>query len=202
MNYAGPPPLWTLVTFAAWVVTGIYFIVSAFRTQRIREKEPGSRRALDALLLWGGYILLFVNPPHAGAWNRLMLPLQWLEPAGWVGMVLALAGLAFTLWSRVTLGQYWSRIVAVKEDHKLVQSGPYRMVRHPLYTGVMLAALGTVLAFGVWRALGGAALLWIGFAGRARREDTLMAGQFGAEFAAYRARTGRLLPRFSEPEAS
>ncbi|MGH9481238.1 MAG: methyltransferase family protein [Terriglobales bacterium] len=196
------PPIWVLVTYYAWAACGIYFIVAAFRTQRIREKEAAARRRLDSLLLWGSYVFMFLMLAPESAWELRMLPDHWLAPAGKAGAVVAITGLAYTVWARATLGQYWSRIVALKEDHRLVQSGPYRQVRHPLYSGLMLAALGTVLALGVWRALIGAALLWIGFAGRARREDTLLAGQFGAEFDAYRARTGRLAPRWSGRPAS
>jgi protein-S-isoprenylcysteine O-methyltransferase Ste14/uncharacterized membrane protein len=194
MSPALSPPLWFEVTLAAWVVTGLYFLVSIFTAQRIASKEAGQKRVLDRLLLWGGYILLFAqfrNP----AWNRLYVPLAWAARLGRAGAGLAVAGLALTLWSRIALGRYWSGIVALKQDHKLVRSGPYAGVRHPLYSGLLLASLGTALAFGLWRALAGAALLWIAFLSRARREDTLLAGQFGDEFNDFRAHTGRLLPR-------
>lgn len=194
--YTAPP--WCIaVVLAAWLATGIYFIASAFATQRIQKKEAGSRRTGDNLVLWGGYILLFFRATTTAAWNQAFLPPTVWGAAAKSGLVIALCGLALTCWARATLGRYWSRIVALKQDHKLVQHGPYRLVRHPLYSGLLLATLGTTLAFGLWHALLGAALLWIGFISRAAREDALLAGHFGAEFEAYRARSGRLAPRLA-----
>ncbi len=194
MNPAMPPPPWVVATLVAWTATGLYFLVSIFATKRIESKEAGQKRVLDRLLIWGGYILMFAqfrNP----AWNRIYMPLAWAVRLGRAGAGLAIAGLALTLWSRIALGRYWSGIVALKQDHKLVRSGPYAVVRHPLYSGLLLASFGTALAFGLWRAVAGAALLWIAFLSRARREDALLAGQFGDEFNEFRAHTGRLLPR-------
>jgi protein-S-isoprenylcysteine O-methyltransferase Ste14/uncharacterized membrane protein len=196
MNSAAAPPPWVNVTLAAWVVTGLYFLVSIFATKRIESKEAGQKRVLDRALIWGGYILMFLQLRDP-AWDRLYVPLAWAARLGRAGAGIAVAGLALTLWSRIALGKYWSGIVALKQDHKLVRIGPYAVVRHPLYTGIMTAAVGTALAFGMWRAIAGAALLWIAFLARARREDALLGGQFGDEFAAFRAATGRLLPRWN-----
>lgn len=187
---------WQIVAMIAWVICGLYFIASAFLTQKIRQKEAGGKRTLDQFLILGGYVLLF-PVLHGALWDRPLLSAAWMAPLGKIGAVMAVIGLAFTIWARKTLGQYWSRIVAVKEDHKLVQSGPYRVIRHPLYTGLLLAIPGTALTFGLWRCFIGAALVCAAFLWRARREDELLAGQFGAEFAAYRARSGRLLPRWN-----
>ncbi len=101
----------------------------------------------------------------------------------------------WSCWARATPGRYWSRVVAVKEDHKLVTSGPYQWVRHPFYSGLLAATLGAALVFAEWHALVGAAVLWLAFVSRAHREDAQMVGQFGEQFAACRARTERRLPR-------
>lgn len=194
MNTSGGP-VWVMVTMAAWLACGLYFIASAFATQRIQSKEAKGERAKDTLLLLGGYVFLFVQLPAVELWSRPFLPAGLRQPLGIAGAALAVVGLSFTCWARATLGRYWSRIVAVKEDHKLVTTGPYQWVRHPLYTGLLAGTLGAALAFGAWHGLIGAAMLWTGFIGRAYREDDLMAAQFGAEFAAYRARSGRLVPR-------
>ncbi|MGH9416048.1 MAG: methyltransferase family protein [Terriglobales bacterium] len=187
--------LWAAVTITAWFLTGVYFIVSMFLTRKIASKEAGATRMGDRALIWGGYVLIFLDPLGQRLWHATFLAPRWREPAGVAGAVLAVAGLGYTCWARASLGQYWSGIVALKQDHKLVQSGPYRSVRHPLYTGLLAATAGAALAFGFWRSLLGAALLWAAFLSRARREDALLGSQFGAEFDAYRAHTGRLLPR-------
>jgi len=197
VNYAGytGSALCIGLTLAAWLACGLYFIASAFRTQRIQKRESKGARTWDSVLLWGGYLVVFVQGRAGSAWNRPFIAPAWAHPACVAGTAIALAGLAYTIWARATLGRYWSRIVAVKQDHKLITHGPYRNVRHPLYLGLLAATLGTGLVFGLWRALFGIAILWTGFIYRAYREDSLMAQQFGAEFAAYRARSGRLLPR-------
>lgn len=189
-------PVWTTITLAAWCATGIYFIISIFLTRKIASKESGAKRVGDRGAIWGGYVLLFMDPTGLGWWHGRFVPPAWREPLGIAGAVLAVAGLAYTCWARATLGQYWSGIVALKQDHKLVQDGPYRNVRHPLYTGLLAATLGAALAYGFWRSLLGAALLWTAFISRSHREDALLAGQFGADFELYRGRTGQLLPRF------
>jgi len=190
-------PTWIAVTYAAWFVTMAYFVVSMFTARRIAQREAAPRRLLDIALIWGGYLLIFFQASPQAAWNAAyFVSPAWRHPLGVVGAALALAGLAFTCWSRAVLGQYWSGTVALKADHKLIQSGPYRFVRHPLYTGLMTATLGTALSVGLWRTLAGAGLLWIAFLSRAHREDALLSGQFGEQFTAYQSRSGRLLPRF------
>jgi protein-S-isoprenylcysteine O-methyltransferase Ste14 len=106
------------------------------------------------------------------------------------------AGLAITVWARRHIGQFWSARVMLKEGHELIQSGPYARVRHPIYSGIFLAMLGTALFVGEWRALLGTAIFFVGHWLKARREETLLATQFGAAYDEYRQRTGSLLPRF------
>jgi protein-S-isoprenylcysteine O-methyltransferase Ste14 len=187
-------PTWITVTYAAWFITMAYFLVSMFSARRITRREAATHRLADIALIWGGYVLIFMRLPEAG--SAFFLPPAWRPSLGVLGAGLAVAGLAFTCWSRAVLGQYWSGTVALKADHKLIQSGPYRVVRHPLYTGLMTATAGTALALGLWRTLAGAALLWIAFLSRAHREDALLSRQFGQQFSDYQARSGRLLPRF------
>jgi protein-S-isoprenylcysteine O-methyltransferase Ste14 len=83
----------------------------------------------------------------------------------------------------------------LKEGHELIQSGPYSLVRHPIYSGILIAVFGTALFIGEWRALLGVFLIWLGHTQKARREEKLLSDQFGEVFARYRQRTGALLPR-------
>ncbi|HXR96490.1 MAG TPA: isoprenylcysteine carboxylmethyltransferase family protein [Terriglobales bacterium] len=189
-------PVWVQAVYVSWAVVGAYFIIAALAARRIKIREARSKRTLDILLIWGGYALLFAYiSPSASIWNAAFVPPEFAAPIGFAGAAIAVAGLAMALGSRIVLGRWWSGTVALKADHQLVRTGPYRVVRHPLYTGLMAATLGAALAFGFWRSLAGAALLWIAFLWRARREDTLLAGQFGPQFLDYRRSTGRLLPR-------
>ena len=177
---------------AAWLVTAAYFVVSALRTNRIKRRERIQGRLLDTLLLFGGYFFLFSQAPILGTANlHFIAPRPALEIAG---VALTFLGLPLTIWSRAHLGRYWSGVVALKQDHRLIQSGPYRVVRHPLYSGIILAAIGMGLCVTTWSSLLGIALLTTCFDRRAHKEDALLASEFGAEFAAYRQHTGRLMP--------
>lgn len=193
MLVAWPAP-WALVLIdVAWGVTFLYFLVSALVTNRIKRREPIGGQLVDRILLLGGYFLLFSGVPlSAISRQHFARPLAALQVAG---VVLTYLGLPLTIWSRARLGRFWSAVVALKRDHRLIQSGPYRVVRHPLYSGIILAAIGLALCVTTWSSLLGAALLLICFERRAHKEDALLATEFGAEFEAYRQRTGRLIPR-------
>jgi protein-S-isoprenylcysteine O-methyltransferase Ste14 len=168
----------------AWVVAAMYVLGSALFTNRIKRREPIPNRLLDTALLWGGYFLMFSQAPFLGPLQLHFLPAR--EPLQIAGVVLAYVGLPLTIWSRARLGRYWSGVVALKHDHRLIQSGPYRMVRRPLYTGLILGAFGWCLCITTWSSLLGAFSLMTCFERRAHKEDALLASEFGAEFEAYR----------------
>jgi protein-S-isoprenylcysteine O-methyltransferase Ste14 len=114
----------------------------------------------------------------------------WLEA---VGLVLSLAGLALAVWARVYIGRNWGTPMSEKDDPELITPGPYRWVRHPIYSGIILAMLGTALAVTVyWFVL--AALLGGYFVYAASVEERIMARRFPDAYAAYKARTTMLVP--------
>jgi protein-S-isoprenylcysteine O-methyltransferase Ste14 len=103
----------------------------------------------------------------------------------------------FAIWARATIGREWSGEVQIKQGHRLIRSGPYAHIRHPIYTGLLLAVPGTALAIGEYRALIGLAVICFGFARKAKKEELFLAEQFGPEFEDHRRHTGFFLPRFS-----
>jgi protein-S-isoprenylcysteine O-methyltransferase Ste14 len=114
--------------------------------------------------------------------------------ASWIGLCLCAGGVAFAIWARRTLGTNWSGNPSIKEGHELVQSGPYRLARHPIYTGLIAAVLGTQLGGGRVRELvillGSLAVVWV----KIRVEERLMMRQFPAAYPRYRERTKALIP--------
>jgi protein-S-isoprenylcysteine O-methyltransferase Ste14 len=104
------------------------------------------------------------------------------------------AGLAFSVWARVYLGRNWSASVTVKQDHELVQSGPYRLVRHPIYTGLLLALLGTAVARGDAQGFVAVAIAVAAIWRKLRLEERWMQETFGETYAHYRAHVPALIP--------
>jgi protein-S-isoprenylcysteine O-methyltransferase Ste14 len=138
-------------------------------------------------------VLLANTGLNFGPLNRRFVPDTAL--ARGMGLLLTVAGLAITVWARIHLGQFWSARVSLKEDHQLIQSGPYARVRHPIYSGLLLALLGTALFVGQYRAILAVLLVFIAHRQKAAREETLLAEQFGEAFQKYREHTGAILPR-------
>jgi protein-S-isoprenylcysteine O-methyltransferase Ste14 len=101
------------------------------------------------------------------------------------------------MWARRTIGTDWSAEVQIKEGHQLIRSGPYAHIRHPIYTGILLATFGTALVIGKYRGLVAVAMFLIGFTRKARNEESFLAAEFGAAFDEHRRRTGFFLPRIS-----
>ncbi len=112
---------------------------------------------------------------------------------GGIGIILCAAGIAFLVWARQHLGGNWSQTVSVKVEHELVTSGPYRYVRHPMYTGGLIACIGSAIvcggAFVFLLVILGPLFLW-----RVGAEDKLMEQQFPNEYPSYKKRTKALIP--------
>jgi protein-S-isoprenylcysteine O-methyltransferase Ste14 len=133
-----------------------------------------------------GWIPLFLLP--AGAARILDV----------IGLALYLSGMSFLLWARHTLGKMWGLTTAgqvkLRNDHRLIQSGPYAFVRHPLYFGAWVFLFGLVLLYPVWVMLILFLATLVSYSARARLEETALADRFGAEWTAYRQRTKFLIP--------
>jgi protein-S-isoprenylcysteine O-methyltransferase Ste14 len=176
----------------SWVVFAIFWAVSALRVRRTARAEPLSSRLIHSCLLLGAFALLFTDGLRVG-------PLVWrVVPAApaveLAGAVLAALGIALAIWARVFLGQNWSAAVTIKEDHHLIRSGPYALVRHPIYAGVLLAMLGTALAVGEARGLVAVVLALIAWVRKSRIEEEWLLRHFGEEYTRYRHEVKALIP--------
>jgi protein-S-isoprenylcysteine O-methyltransferase Ste14 len=179
---------------ALWIAFVLYWGFAALRTAtRTRSVEdPLITLVSNAALVLAG-ILLFAPRVRLGSLDATIYP-----PSVWVavlGLALTVAGLALSVWAREHLGRNWSGLVALKVNHQLIRSGPYARLRHPIYTGILLAIIGTALAVGQYRALAGMVLFIAGFIWKAQREERLLRREFGPDFDRYRRETGVLLPR-------
>jgi protein-S-isoprenylcysteine O-methyltransferase Ste14 len=175
--------------WSAWLV---YWLVAARDVKATRRRERFATRFLHvALMALGGVLLAFHD-----------LPLRWLDErflpltmaTYWLGLLMLVAGIGFAVWSRRTLGRNWSGTVTVKHDHELVRTGPYRFVRHPIYTGLLLAILGTAVAIGEWRGLVAFALITASLLIKMTTEERFMSETFADAYARYRTEVAALIP--------
>ena len=178
----------------SWLVVFGYWAWSARGVKR-----PAAQESL--LIRFFMYVLPFV------AALVLLGPGQWFDrswlrgqllldtaPVAAVGMGVGMCGAALCVWSRLVLGRNWSASVQLKQDHELIQSGPYRHVRHPIYTGFLLLFLGSAIMIGEWRGVVSVAIVFVSFWRKLRREERWLGEHFGPAYQAYRLRTKALLP--------
>lgn len=183
-----------LAVVVIWGVWMLYWFVSAFGNKAAARVDGRASLLAYRLPLVVGYLLLFTPVPWRG-WPWLLQ--RFLPPTvAWlcIGFAVLLLGLAFACWARVTLGRNWSATVQLKRDHELVTAGPYRRVRHPIYTGMLAGVLGSALVIGEWRGLVALVLVAAGFWYKLRHEESWMREQFGATYEDYMRRTKALLP--------
>ncbi|RUW23971.1 isoprenylcysteine carboxylmethyltransferase family protein [Mesorhizobium sp. M4B.F.Ca.ET.215.01.1.1] len=176
---------------ALWLFWVVSWLAAAFWADPA-AKRAGFREEARYRALWTiGAILLFV-PAH-GYVGRLRLWMPTLTEA-WICVALVAVGLAFSWWARLHLGQLWSGTVTAKADHRVVDTGPYRLVRHPIYTGLLVAILATMAAKGTVWGVAGAAFLIVGIVVKARLEESFLRGELGTAYDDYARRVPMLLP--------
>ena len=183
------------VVYGSWIVFALYWLVAALGVKRTANRQNPAERMLYIVFTAAGFFLLYQENPNSGPLNRRFLPDKlWIA---WLGSALCSAGVLFAIWARRTIGRDWSAEVQIKEDHELIRSGPYGHIRHPTYTGLLLATLGTALLIGEYRGLLAVAIFLVGFTRKAREEESLLAAEFGSAFEEHRRHAGFFLPRFS-----
>ena len=177
------------VMWVAWLVYWALASRSAKATQR--SESVRSRLTYHLPLILGA---VFIGVP--GILGPQLEGTFVTRAPAWQALEIALValGLGFAVAARLWLGRNWSSMVTVKKDHELIRSGPYALVRHPIYTGLLLALIGTVLMVGKWRALIGIALMLVSFLRKLRIEERFMAQEFGETYARYRKQVAMLVP--------
>ena len=180
---------------ALWLLFGVFWLASATRLLKSPAAVIWLQRFGYVLPLALGFYLLSQPQAHYGWLGNRIVPPGPL--AAWIGVLLTGAGIGVAFWARWHLGTNWSGVVTLKEGHELVRTGPYRSIRHPIYTGILLALFGTAVNFGEVRALLAVAIAWLSFYIKARREESFLSQEFGPGFAEHKSHTGMFLPRFS-----
>lgn len=186
--------LWFYESFfpVVWTAFFVYWQIKAMNTKTTQRLEPGASRIFRVLVFLVAIVLL--------ATTSIPLPWLYLElwPSGlwpfWLGAALTVAGLLFAVWARVHLGKNWSRSVTIKQDHELITTGPYALVRHPIYTGILAGFFGMAIAISQVRGFVVLALIFLAFWIKLRLEEEWMRSQFGETYATYTRHSAALVP--------
>jgi protein-S-isoprenylcysteine O-methyltransferase Ste14 len=174
-----------IVFIVGWAAFWIYWLVAAFSMKRGRIAWSREFRIRIAILV------LVIVLVRLGAFRGHGLNFEaW---RGGVGLVLFAVGLSFAVWARIHIGRNWGTPMSRKNEPELVTSGPYRFARHPIYTGILLAGVGTALALN-WTWLTVAAVIGVYFIYSATVEERYLAEQFPDTYPAYRNSTKMLVP--------
>lgn len=175
-----------------WIAWLVYWVIAARSAKTAVRIEGVASRALHWVpLLLAAWLLTARRVPIA-VLNQTVLPRSVGLLA--VGVALTAAGLAFAVWARVHLAGNWSGTVTVKQEHSLVRSGPYHHVRHPIYTGLLLALIGSALACNEWRGVLAVAIAFAAVWRKLLLEERWMTETFGDEYRRYRREVPALIP--------
>jgi protein-S-isoprenylcysteine O-methyltransferase Ste14 len=179
----------TIVSVASIVTFMVVAQVSRIRGVARRGETLARSRGL------AHYVAYFFFVPYVVVAARLGPELDLPEPLRWAGLALVVVGIAFALWAIATLGRHYDLELEIHRDHELVRAGPYRFVRHPVYTGLALHFVGACLATGNLLLIAGT--LFVAFPAfyvRARTEERLLRERFGAAYDDYAREVGMLVP--------
>jgi protein-S-isoprenylcysteine O-methyltransferase Ste14 len=176
-----------------WMVFFVLWMLAALRTKRTMVRVNWRRTLAYGIPAVLGFYFMFSMDLNVPWLQKRILPHS--EALVIAALVVTFSGLAFAVWARVFLGRNWSSAPVIKEQHQLIRGGPYRLVRHPIYTGILLALVGTFLANGKVRGIVGVVLVWLAWEIKSRMEEEFMVRTFGSEYEDYRRTTGALFPR-------
>ena len=167
-----------------WAGLAAFWLLAALRRKRAVRKQPISGRALEMAVLLVAAVLLFYHWPRVALLNQRIIP--GTAAMGIAGLALTVAGVLFAITARVYLGTNRSGRPSIKEGHELIHKGPYRLVRHPIYTGLLLAATGTAVAFGMVRCLLALPVVLLGFWWKIRAEEKMLTETMSEQYSDYR----------------
>jgi protein-S-isoprenylcysteine O-methyltransferase Ste14 len=172
-----------------WIATAIVWVALAFG-----NKRTVARRGLTGLIPVAAVAVIVLTPTslrRGGLLHQL-----WASSAIlWViALLLVASGSAFAIWARLTIGRNWSSTVTLKQDHELIRRGPYSIVRHPIYTGLLSMSVGTMVLTGLVESVGVVAVGIVYVVIKVRDEERLMSETFPAQYPEYRRTVKSIIP--------
>jgi protein-S-isoprenylcysteine O-methyltransferase Ste14 len=183
--------LWSLDL--PWLTFLAYWIIKAPKTRQTQKQESFVPRYFVMLLLVTCYVLIFSRSARIGFLATRFVPDA--KEVVVAGVVVTWIGVGLAICSRYHLAENWSSRVSIKQGHELIRTGPYARLRHPIYTGLLLATLGSAIAIGEWRGLLGLGFAVVAYSIKARKEEAMLTEQFGDAFTEHKRNTGFLVPK-------
>lgn len=188
-----PSPYWDIISIC-WVVFWVYWSFRVPRGRASKRKVARTFTVLNTGLLYLGFLLVLLGRSVPGSLGLLVVPQAFLIDV--TGMVFAVIGVAFAIWSRQLLRNNWSGEIAIIEAQQFIRNGPYAIVRHPIYAGMLLALLGTTLVSATAASLLGLGLAVLSLWQKARIEEQFLLVEFGEQYAKYQREVKFLIPFF------
>ena len=181
------------VTLACWAVFLGYWLLRGREAAGAVQQRGSTLVRLMKIAVTGLFVFALYKPTlFRGFLGARLLPDSVV--VGVAGALVCAAGVACAIWARRTLGRNWSDFVVIKKEHALVQTGPYRWVRHPIYAGGFAAILGSAVTVGEVRSALAVVFVFLALLSKARSEERLLASAFPQDFPAYKQRTKALIP--------
>lgn len=177
---------------ACWILFAVIWLIAAFWTKRSVYRESRWQRLGYTIPIFAGGYLVFKGQRLPDPLDLRVIPR--VDALAWIGVVLCAAGLAFCIWARFTLGRNWSGVVTFKGGHELITRGPYALVRHPIYTGLLAMFVATVIVLGHVAGMIAMLLVFVSLWIKLRHEEKLMLTKFPGQYAGYQRRVKRLIP--------
>ena len=179
------------IIIGCWIYFALYWVVSAAHGKKILERQSLLSALAHRIPIGLGWCLL--------VFRRFPPPMNWqviphTAPAIVAGTAICVWGLYVTIWARRTLAGNWSSDVTFKQGHELIRTGPYRFVRHPIYTGLLVMCIGTAIAIGQLRCWLAVVVVGIGFWIKLSQEERLLMRHFPEEYPRYRKEVKALVP--------
>jgi protein-S-isoprenylcysteine O-methyltransferase Ste14 len=181
------------VVYLIWGIFFGYWFLSALRNKsKIERRESLFSRLLYLTLVGLAISLIVFDPLIYGPLLWRILPEEFM--VDFIGVVILILGLCFAVWARLHLGRYWSARIVLAEDHQLIQTGPYHLVRNPIYFGGLVAVFGTIIVIGEVRGVLAIVLVLIAFLRKIRIEERWLRDRFGPAYIEYQKKVKALIP--------
>lgn len=186
-NRGFPPGM--LISILWFMVFGFYWEAAAKSASEAKRRESSFSRGFHVTLVSLAQILVLIPVPHL---RMRFLPESTAQVI--IALAFELSFFCLAIWARLCLGRNWSAVVTAKVGHELVRSGPYRIVRHPIYTGMLGVYLSMAFVSGEIRGLIGTAIALLAYWRKTRIEEEYLGNEFGEEYERYRTTTWALIP--------